>query len=354
MIASMPPARARSLAFYGLPGHVTSPAPLAREVPEGAALGLGAVLLSERLNVKESAALCGYAAALAGDEMEVVAALTFPNTRHPMDLAAFGATLSHLAGGGFTLGLGRGVKLMWDQWGEDQPTTAMLEDAAGVLRRLWAGETVSDHDGPLGRFPGNLSLGVDLERPPRIALGALGERTQAMAGRAYDDLLLHSHWTDAGVTRSAARARRAAEEAGRDPDHIRVWAMLVTACEMDEETELQRVVRRMTSYMQWPGYGELICRANDWDPRVLERLRAHPLLEGRLADTADFGADELRRLRDEVYPEEWLREGAATGSAHECAVRAQRQLDAGANRVVLHGSSPAELAGVVSAFEALA
>jgi 5,10-methylenetetrahydromethanopterin reductase len=339
---------AAQLGFYGLPGHVRSPAPLAREVPEGAALGFGAVLLSERLNVKEGAVLCGYAAALAG-EMEVVAALTYPHTRHPMDLAAFGATVAALAPGGFTMGLGRGVAHLWDRWRMPRPTSAMLEDAAGVLRRLWAGETVADHDGALGRFPGELSLGVELERPPRLALGALGPRTQELAGRAYDDLILHSHWTEEAVALSAGRARRAAEAAGRDPGALRVWAMLVTACEMSEEDELQRVVRRMTTYMQWPGYGELIVAANGWEPAVLTRLRAHPLLDGRMADTAVFTTEELRELRS-VYPEEWLRDGAATGSAETCAARAAAMLDAGADRVILHGSAPAELAGVVEAF----
>ena len=302
----------------------------------------------ERLNVKHSAVLGGYAAALAGD-MEVVTALTFPHTRHPMDLAAYGATLGQLATGGFTLGLGRGPNHQWDAWGMPRPSMAVLEDCAGVLRTLWRGGTVSDHDGPLGRFPGRLSLGVELESPPRLALGALGPRTQELAGRAFDDLILHSHWTDEAVTRSVALARRAAERAGRDPDALRVWAMLVTACDQPEEQILARVVRRMTTYLQWPSYGELIVAANGWDPAVLRRLREHPLLADRMADTASFSTEELRRLA-EVYPEHWLRDGAAIGDAAHCAERAARQLDAGANRVILHGNAPADLVGVLSAF----
>lgn len=340
---------ASKLAFYALPGHVESAAPLRKEVADGAALGLGAVLLSERLNVKEGAALCGYAAALAGD-MEVVAGLTYPHTRHPMDLAAFGGTMAHLATGGFTLGLGRGVNHNWDTWGMPRPGMAMLEDAAHVLRRMWNGEAVVDHDGPLGRFPGTLSLGVELPVIPRLALGALGPKTQQLAGRAYDDLILHSHWTPEGVARSTALARRAAEEAGRDPAALRIWTLLVTACDMSEEDVLQRVVRRMTTYMQWPGYGELIVEANGWDPAVLKTLRAHPVLDGRMADVTAFTTDELRALRD-VYPEEWLRDGAATGSPEACAHSVRAQLDAGADRVVLHGTSPAEVAPLVHALD---
>lgn len=340
----------RRLAFYGLPGHVTSAEPLRQEVADGAALDLGAVLLSERLNVKESAALCGYAAALAGD-METVAALTFPHTRHPMDLAAYGGTMAHLARGGFTLGIGRGVNHTWDAWGMPRPGMAMLEDVAGVLRRIWAGETVRDHDGPLGRFPGDLSLGVELPTIPRLALGALGPKTQLLAGRVYDDLILHSHWTPEGVAESARNARRAAEEAGRDPAALRIWVLLVTACELPEEVVLQRVVRRMTTYMQWPGYGELIVAANGWDPAVLDRLRAHPLIADRMADVTSFTTDELLEIRD-VYPEAWLRDGAATGSASDGAAKARAMLDAGADRVVLHGTAPAEVRGLVEAFAA--
>ncbi|HEX4361890.1 MAG TPA: TIGR03857 family LLM class F420-dependent oxidoreductase [Pseudonocardia sp.] len=341
---------AGALAFYVVPGHVTSAAPVAREVADGAARGFGAVLVSERLNVKHSAVLGGYAAALAGD-MEVVTALTFPHTRHPMDLASYGATLAQLATGGFTLGLGRGPNHQWDAWGMPRPSMAMLADAAGVLRALWRGEIVADHDGPLGRFPGRLSLGVELARPPRLALGALGPRTQELAGRAFDDLILHSHWTDEAVAGSVARARRAAELAGRDPDALRVWAMLVTACDQPEEQILLRVVRRMTAYLQWPGYGELIVAANGWDPAVLRRVRQHPLLADRMADTASFSTDELRALA-ELYPESWLRDGASIGDAAHCAERARRQLAAGAHRVILHGNAPADLDGVLREFRA--
>ncbi|MEB3061939.1 TIGR03857 family LLM class F420-dependent oxidoreductase [[Mycobacterium] zoologicum] len=338
----------RSLAYYVVPGHVSSAAPVAREVRDGAERGFGAVLVSERLNVKHSAVLGGYAAALAG-EMEIVTAVTFPHTRHPMDLAAYGATMAQLAGGGFTMGMGRGPNHQWDAWGMLRPSTAMLEDAAGVLRTLWSGGTVADHDGPLGRFPGRLTLGVELACAPRLALGALGPKTQEMAGRAFDDLILHSHWTDEAVADSVARVRKSAEHAGRDPNALRVWAMLVTACDQPEEQVLLRVVRRMTTYMQWPGYGELIVRANGWDPAVLRRVREHPLLVGRMADVTSFSTDELRRLAA-VYPESWLLDGAAIGDAQHCAARARQLLDAGAHRVILHGNAPADLDAVLAAF----
>ena len=60
----------------------------------------------------------------------------------------------------------------------------------------------------------------------------------------------------------------------------------MTACDLPEPVQLRHVVRRMTTYMQIPGYGELIVAANGWDPTVLDRLRNHPLLQGRFAGSA--------------------------------------------------------------------
>lgn len=339
---------AEQLAFYVLPGHVTSITSMADEVRDGAELGFGAVMISERLNVKHSPVLSGYAAALAGDEMEVVTALTFANTRHPMDMAAFGASAAALAPGGFTMGLGRGLNHQWDAWGMPRPKLAQIEDAACVLKTLWAGEAVTDHDGPLGRFPGTLKIGMELERMPRVGFGTLGPKGMAAAGRSFDDLFLHTHWSDEGVANSAALARGAAEEVGRDPAGLRVWALLAVACDLPEEAVLQRIVRRMTTYMQWPGYGELICAANGWDPAVLEKLRTHPLLDGRMADTTQFTTEELREIRD-IYPPDWIDEGSAIGSPEQVAQRVRRQLDAGADRVILHGNAPKDLAKILDA-----
>src|SRR5262249_11898729 len=101
-----------------------------------------------------------------------------------------------------------------------------------------------------------------------------------------------------------------------------------------------------------PGYGELIVRANGWDPGVLERLRAHPVLDGRIADATEFTDDELRRLRD-VYPESWLQDSNAVGSAAHCAQRIADQLRAGAAGVVLHASTPDQMGPLLDAWAAV-
>jgi len=344
------PVRFPELGFYTLPGRVSDPRPMLQELRDAETVGLGSVWISERHDVKEAAVLSGAAGAVTKD-LAVAVGVTNPNTRHLMLTAAMGSTMSALTGGRFALGLGRGFDLRSDMWGVPRVTGKMLEDTAGLLRRLWAGEKIFGHDGPAGKFT-YLSTDAVCAPPPPLVLAALGPKTQVLAGRAFDAVLLHSHWTDRAVAECVARVRRGAEQAKRDPARVQVWSCLVTACELPEPVQLHHVVRRMTTYLQIPGYGELIVDANGWDRAVLERLRAHPVLEGRFADASEFSDDELRQLRD-VYPPEWIATGNAIGSAAECARRIVDQFDAGAAGVILHASAPGEMRTLLDAYAAV-
>ena len=85
---------------------------------------------------------------------------------------------------------------------------------------------------------------------------------------------------------------------------------------------------------------------------MLDRLRAHPLLQTGLADAMEFSLDELRQLRD-VYPEAWWRESNAVGSPAHCAQRILDQFAAGASGVILHASAPAEMTALLDAYAAV-
>jgi len=60
--------------------------------------------------------------------------------------------------------------------------------------------------------------------------------------------------------------------------------------------------------------------------------------------------DELEHVAT-LIPAEWL-EPAATGSPERCAAVVRRQLELGADGVILHGASPDELGPVVDAYAA--
>jgi hypothetical protein len=62
--------------------------------------------------------------------------------------------------------------------------------------------------------------------------------------------------------------------------------------------------------------------------------------------------DELEHVAT-LVPEEWLAP-AATGSPDECAAAVAGQLRLGADAVIMHGASPADLAPIVQAYTASA
>ena len=140
------------LGFYTLAGGAQDPRAIVTEIHDAEELGLGAVFISERFNVKEAVTLSG-AAAVASTNLQIMTGATNHNTRHPIVTASYATTMHRLTGGRFVLGIGRGIAPMFDAFGIPRITTAQMEDFTQVMRRLWHGETVIGHDGPIGKYP---------------------------------------------------------------------------------------------------------------------------------------------------------------------------------------------------------
>jgi probable F420-dependent oxidoreductase len=337
------------LGFYTLAGAPRSPRDLLDEVREAEALGLGSAFVSERWNIKEAVTLCGAVGAVS-TRLGIATAATNHNTRHPAVTASFATTMHRLTGGRFALGLGRGIDLLFRAFGIPAITNAQVEDFVGLMRRLWRGETVLGHDGPAGRWP-VLRLDPAFDEAIPLLWTALGPRSLALGGRLFDAVVLHTFFSDETLARCVQAVKRAAEAAGRDPAAVRVWSCFATVGDhLPETLRLKKTVGRMATYLQ--GYGELLVRTNRWDPAALARFRRDPFVAGfrgafdQVATTA-----ELERVAA-LIPEEWLA-AAATGSAERCAQRILGQLDLGADAVILHGASPAELSPVVAAYRKL-
>ncbi|MEO5875342.1 MAG: TIGR03857 family LLM class F420-dependent oxidoreductase [Streptosporangiaceae bacterium] len=334
------------IGFYGLAGHSASPRDLLGEVRTGEAMGLGSVFLSERFNVKEAATLSGAAGAVS-ERIGVATAATNHNTRHPLLTATFATTAHRLTEGRFALGLGRGFDMLFDVMGLARVTSAQLADVIGILRTLWRGEPVLDHHGPAGDFPYLLQDASFNEDIP-ILLTAMGERTLEFAGGHVDGVVLHTFFADDTLRRSVEAVRRGAERAGRDPASVRVWSVLATVGDhIEPDQRLRKLTGRLATYLQ--GYGDLLVRLNGWDPAVLARFRADEFVAGFPgAFDAIATTGQLERLT-ELLPPQWLA-ASATGTAERCASRIVDQLDAGADGVILHGATPAELEPVVTAY----
>ena len=165
-----------------------------------------------------------------------------------------------------------------------------------------------------------------------------------------DAVVLHTYFADETLARSVAAVRRGAERAGRDPASVRVWSVLATVGDhLPAEAQLRKTVGRLGTYLQ--GYGDLLVRVNRWDPEVLTRFRADDVVcsvPGAIDQLAT--PDQLEHIAG-LLPAEWTA-AAAVGSPAACAARVRDQFDAGADSVILHGATPAELAPVVDAYRA--
>jgi len=331
------------LGFYTLAGQPQSPRELIGEVQAAEALGIGACFISERFNIKEAATLSGAVGAVS-HEIGIATAATNHNTRHPLVTASFALTMHKLTGGRFSLGLGRGIAPMFRAFGLPAITTAQLEDFAGLMRRLWRGETVVGHDGPCGTF-GLLALGPDYTGNIPLTFTAFGPNSLALGGRAMDAVVLHTFFTDETTARCVRAVKQAAEQAGRDPARVRVWSCFATIGDhLTEPVHLKKTVGRMATYLQ--GYGDLLVRTNDWDPAVLARFRADPLV-AKFPGAIDAKAttEQLEHIAT-LIPAAWLAP-AATGSPTRCVAKIREQFALGCDGVILHGASPAELEPIV-------
>ncbi len=334
------------LGFYTPAGAPESPREILEEVRQGEALGFGTAFISERYNIKEAGALCGAAGAVS-EQMRIATGVTNHNTRHAMVTASFATTMHYLTGGRFVLGLGRGIPMLQDLYGIPHITTAELEDMAGLLRRLWHGEYVFGHEGAAGshRFL-HLDASFDAEIP--LLVSAFGPVTLALGGRCFDEVLLHTYFTDETTARAVRTVKEAAEKAGRDPGDVAVWSCFATIGDhLPEEARLRKSVGRLATYLQ--GYGDLMVRTNGWDPAVLDQFRADPVV-GSIAGGIDQKAttEQLEHIEG-LLPEEWLAP-SATGTTAECVDAIENQLALGCDRVILHGASPAELAPIVAEY----
>lgn len=335
------------LGFYTLAGAPKSPVELLDEIRMAEDLGLGAAFISERFNIKEAATLSGAAGAVSS-KLRIITAATNHNTRHPIVSASYATTMHFLTGGRFTLGIGRGIPQLQDAFGMSRITTAQMEDFANVMRRLWRGETIVNHDGPIGKFP-VLRLDPEFDEAIPLGLVAFGPNSLALGGRAFDDVILHTFFTDETTANAVKIVKTAAKEAGRDPDSVRVWSCFATIGDhISEPLRLKKTVGRLSTYLQ--AYGDLMVRTNNWDPAVLKSFRADNMvanfpgaIDGQQTTTA-----QLQHIST-LLPEAWLAP-SATGSVDQCLAAIHNQFNLGCDGVILHGATPIELSPIVKAY----
>jgi len=342
-----PTSKFPELGFYGLPGHTRTPRDILDQVRDAEVLGIGNVMISERADYKEISAICGACAAVT-ESIFIGTSGTTLNTRHPLITASMGSTLSRLSNGRFALGLAKGVALRWKALGLPHPTYEREAEFITLMRRLWRGESVSNYRSVLGEFA-NLSLASYLDEDIPVLYVGFGPKSLEHAGRIYDGAHLHTFMSDQALTDAVTQLRSGEAAAGRQAGTVKAWSVLATACDVSEEVYLKYIVARLSTYLQIPGYGDMLASINGWDADELQRFRTSKAVAGvgGLIDSVATTA-QLAEI-DKVLPAAWR--PAAVGNARECAQRWVDQFDAGADGIIIHASTPQEFEPVLREYE---
>jgi alkanesulfonate monooxygenase SsuD/methylene tetrahydromethanopterin reductase-like flavin-dependent oxidoreductase (luciferase family) len=94
----------------------------------------------------------------------------------------------------------------------------------------------------------------------------------------------------------------------------------------------------------------MLVEFNSWDKTILPKLWSHPIFEGVKASADQgFTLEELVEV-SRTLPREWLESAAAVGSKEKCALRLDEYLAAGADDIIIHGSTPEKLGPTLKAF----
>jgi 5,10-methylenetetrahydromethanopterin reductase len=343
MMAQEPGAQALFDKFgtYILPGRVDDPRRGIEEAQEAERIGLGAIWISERFALKEPAVLAG-AVSQATSRIRINGTF-YATMRHPIVTASVANLMQAMSADRFSIMFARAVPAYMQMLGAPAITMERLADYISIMRRLWDGETVS-YEGVLGKFPMLKLTDMHKGKKPPVIFTAIGPKSLEFAGTHCDGVLLHPFVSTTGVRNSTKIVRDAAEKAGRDPMSVRIYHNIIVAPDLPKDEEDAVVRGRAITYFELPGFGDLIVEINEWDKSVLDLIRAHPkiaALNGKPADQA-YTRQELVDV-GALLPQHWIDDGAAVGTAAQCADQLMAYLDAGADEILLHGASPNDM-----------
>jgi 5,10-methylenetetrahydromethanopterin reductase len=255
-------------------------------------MGFESLWVTERYFHEETFSLLGFLAA-ATQRLKLGVGVVNPYTRTPALLAMASATLDRISGGRFLLGLGRSDKpviqgKMHIPYGDSR---AALEESVTTIRSLLSGERVTTS---VGRFKVNSIKLATMPIQPKLPIyvAAIGQKGLRLAGAIADGVLLNAYVPPTYVRYAVEEVRKAAKEAGRDPQAIDIACMLVVRLTDDPRSLTPTLKQRIVRLLDEPYVGEILLEKGGFDPAILKPLRTIVQKDGEKA-AAHFITDEM-------------------------------------------------------------
>ncbi len=177
-------------------------------------------------------------------------------TRTPTVLAQTAATLNHIAGGRFALGLGVSSPVIVEQWNglPYRRPLEQLREAVQIIRMTLAGERVN-FEGQHYRIRNLRLMSPPPPQPVRIYLGGLGPKMLELAGEIADGVLLNWLGPEA-VGACLKHVEAGARRAGRSLADFETAAFIRT-CVTDERDPARTLLARdVTGYVTVDSYAQ--------------------------------------------------------------------------------------------------
>ena len=217
----------------------------------------------------------------------------------PALLAKAMTSLDVVSGGRLTVGLGSGwlpqeyvaAGVPFEQRG------ARMEEYVRCLKAVWTQDPV-EFDGEFYTVPRSHVGPPPLQRPhPPVLIGGAAEAALRRAGRLAEGWIGSTRTDEESLARSVALVRAGAEEAGRDPDAVRILVRMV----VDLVAEDPGRDRRRGHGTRQQVLDDLADLASHGATEVLVDLNVSPRVGSPDAD-AGAATEEAERVLDALAP----------------------------------------------------
>jgi 5,10-methylenetetrahydromethanopterin reductase len=290
------------------------------------AAGWDGVTFTDSQNLVADPFVAVALAAAATDRLQFATGVTNAFTRHPAALANVAATVQETSGGRFVLGIGRGDTALFHLGRKPM----RVDDFAVLVEQLQtylANGTVH-----IDGYPSRMRW-LDRAQQPKVPLdiAVSGPRMIELAGRVAERVTLAVGADPDRVAWALDLARRAATDAGRDPDAISYGAYVNVGChpDIDAARELIRGgVAAFAHFSSMPG---------STGAGLAEADRAVVAEVGRRYDSNEH-LNNTAAHTDALEPE-FVDRFAVVGPPDVCAERLNGLARLGLERFVITGPS---------------
>lgn len=260
-------------------------------------------------------------------------AVTDPYSRHPALTAMATATLSDLAPGRITLGVGAGGSGFQSLGIARQRPVAAIRESVDLMRRLWAGAPVA-YAGEVVRFHGG-ALEFRPAEPIRIAIASSSKQVLQLAGQIGDAAMIGDYAAGPGLGRAVEAVKVGCQRVGRSPVEVPLIARLNVAISEDREAVI-RAMKPWIGIPLWNRFGNWKSLLN-YDPAWEDRLAAlKAVIASQEHMTSNVADTSWVQPYLDLIPDEFVFERCLAGTADQVRRQVERVFESGVSQLVIY------------------